>query len=114
VITGMTRRTGVAVAGMPTQPHGLPDRQVGCVPSGFGNCSDHFVARYDGVTGIAPFIVDDAQVTVADATGVNFYFNLMGFEFTRIIFEGFKFSLGFRYCVGVYHYKSPFIGSLFF
>jgi hypothetical protein len=88
---------------MPTQPHGLADLQVSCVISGVGYRPDYFVTGNKGISGIAPLIVDDAEVTVADATGVNIYLYLMGFQFTRIIREGFKLSLGFRYGIGVYH-----------
>ncbi len=94
------RRTGIAVAGMPAQPHGLTDRQVVGVFSDFGNRSDNFVTGNNGILGIAPFIVNDADVAMADATGVDIDFYLLGFQFSRIIGERFEFSLGFRCGIG--------------
>jgi len=100
------------VAGLPT---GEPDtdRQVVGVFSDLGNRSDDFVTGNNGILGIAPFIVNDADVAMADATGVDIDFYLLGFQFSRIIGERFEFSLGFRCGIGVYYDWSPYIRALF-
>ena len=66
----------------------------------FGDLSYHFVPRRDGILCHSPLIVDDTQIAMANTGVVNINFNLMGFQLTRIILEGLKFSLGFKCCKG--------------
>jgi hypothetical protein len=63
---------------MPAKPDCLAYLQMVNLFSNFGNLPHHFMTGNDGVLSHAPFIVEHAQVTMADTAVVDINFYLLG------------------------------------
>jgi hypothetical protein len=69
--------------------------------------SHHFVPGDDGVLAEAPFVVDDAQVAVADAAIVDVDLHFIRLQLARVVLEWFEHAFRFIYSIGVDHLASP-------
>ena len=107
VVAFHTGLTFVAVTGMPAQTNTVTDLQFFHMRAHRADAPRHFMARHKGITGHAPFVIQHAQIAVADAAVFHIDFHIMVTQRARIVFKRLEFTTRFEGCVGFDHGCSP-------
>jgi hypothetical protein len=104
LVSGKARTTSEATLGIPTQTDRPPDRvsrftlqTSHCGPRCY-DTPNHFMARYEGILGQAPFVIEHRKIGVTNSAMNHFNLHLFGLQFAHLKFERTKLSA--RFCSG--------------
>ena len=94
LVAAQAVRTTHAAAGKPAKPDAVAYFDFFHLVARGDDAARNFVARDQRESGVAPVVVDDRQIRVANAAVIDRDFDLLVTERTRIKFEGFKGGSG--------------------